>query len=113
VNAFLAAARHGDFDALLGLLDPDVVLRADAGGGPLGPSRLIRGAPAVAEQVMQFARLERFAVPAMVNGSPGVVAAPDGRVIAVLGVTVRHGRIAELDILADRKRLRHLDRRDT
>ena len=113
VNAFLAAARHGDFDALLGVLDPDVVLRADAGSGPLGPSRLIRGAPAVAEQVMQFARLERFAVPAMVNGSPGVVAAPDGRVMAVLSVTVRHGRIAELDILADRERLRHLDRRKT
>ena len=59
---------------------------------------------------MQFARLERFALPAMVNGSPGVVAAADGRVMAVVGVTVQHGRIAELDILADRERLRHLDR---
>jgi RNA polymerase sigma-70 factor (ECF subfamily) len=110
VNAFLAAARHGDFAALLSVLDPDVVLRADAGSGPLGPSRLVRGAPAVAEQVMQFASLARFALPAMVNGSPGVVAAPNGRVMAVLGITVRRGRIVELNVLADRERLRRLDR---
>jgi RNA polymerase sigma factor (sigma-70 family) len=111
VDAFLAAARHGDFAALLAVLDPDVVLRADAGTGPFGPSRVIHGAPAVAEQVMQFAHLARFAAPAMVNGSPGAVAARHGRVVAVLGATVRRGRIVELDILADRERLRHLDRR--
>jgi RNA polymerase sigma factor (sigma-70 family) len=110
VDAFLAAARHGDFAALLAVLDPDVVLRADAGAAPFGPSRIIHGAARVAEQVMQFAHLAPFAVPAMVNGSPGAVAAPNGRVMAVLGVTVRQGRIVELTILADRERLRRLDR---
>jgi RNA polymerase sigma-70 factor (ECF subfamily) len=110
VDAFLAAARHGDFAALLAVLDPDVVLRADAGDGPLGPSRVVHGASGVAKQVMQFARMARFAVPAMVNGSPGVVAETNGRVMAVLGATVRQGRIVELVILADRERLRRFDR---
>jgi RNA polymerase sigma-70 factor (ECF subfamily) len=110
VDAFLAAARHGDFAALLAVLDPDVVLRADAGDSPFGPSRVVHGASGVAEQVMQFARLARFAVPAMVNGSPGVIAETNGRVMAVLGVTVRQGRIVELTILADRQRLRRFDR---
>ena len=108
VDAFLAAARHGDFEALLAVLDPDVVLRADAGDGPLGPSRLVRGARAVAAQAMQFAHLAQFARPAVVNGSPGLVAAPSGRVVAVLDVTVRGGRIVELNILADPVRLEQL-----
>jgi RNA polymerase sigma factor (sigma-70 family) len=103
VDAFLAAAREGDFDALLAVLDPDVVLRAD--GGPRGPSALLRGAPAVAGQVLQYAALARFARPALVNGAAGLVAMPEGRPVAVMGLTVRDGRIAEIDILADRDRV--------
>jgi RNA polymerase sigma-70 factor (ECF subfamily) len=104
VDAFLAAAQHGDFDALLAVLDPDVLLRAD--GGTRGPSALLRGAPAVAGQVLQYANLARFARPAIVNGAAGLVSMPAGRPLAVLGMTVRHGRIAEIDILADRERVR-------
>jgi len=110
VDAFLAAARGGDFDALLAVLDPDVVLRADAGAVPAGASRVIRGAPAVAEQALAFAqRLGPFARPALVNGAAGIVAAPGGRPVSVLGFTVRGGKIVEIDILADPARLRQLD----
>jgi RNA polymerase sigma-70 factor (ECF subfamily) len=108
VTAFLAAARDGDFDELLAVLDPDVVLRADAGAGPLGPSRLIRGARAAAGQAMQYTHLARFARRALVNGSPGLVAAPGGRVVAVMGITTRDGRITEINILADPQRLASL-----
>jgi RNA polymerase sigma factor (sigma-70 family) len=104
VDAFLAAARDGDFDALLAVLDPDVVLRAD--GGRHGPSALLRGAPAVAGQVLQYANLARFARPALVNGTAGLVSMPAGRPVAVLGMTVWDGRITEIDILADRDRVR-------
>jgi len=110
VDAFLAAAREGDFDALVAVLDPDVVLRADRGALPVGASRVVRGARAVAEGALTFARLGRFARPALVNGAAGVVArAPDGRPFSVMGFTVRHGKIVEIDILADPERLRQLD----
>jgi RNA polymerase sigma factor (sigma-70 family) len=110
VDAFLAAARGSDFDALLAVLDPDVVLRADAGAVPAGVSRVIRGASAVAEQALAFAqRLGPFARPALVNGAAGIVAAPGGRPVSVLGFTVRGGKIVEIDILADPARLRQLD----
>jgi len=109
VDAFLAAARGGDFGALLALLDPDVVLRADAGAGPMGPSRLVLGSRAVAGQVLGFARFARFARPVLVNGAPGLIAAPDGQPISVLGVTIRGGKIVEIDVLADPERLRQLD----
>ena len=108
VQAFQAAARAGSFDALLALLDPDVVLRADAGAGPLGPSRVVRGARAVAAQAMRYSELAKFARPALVNGTAGAVAAPGGRVVAVLAVTIRHDRIAEMNILADPERLQRL-----
>src|SRR6266567_2405110 len=105
VDAFLAAAREGDFDALVAVLDPDVVLRADRGALPVGASRVVRGARAVAEGALTFARLGRFARPALVNGAAGGVArAPDGRPF-----TVRKGKIVEIDILADPERLRQLD----
>jgi RNA polymerase sigma-70 factor (ECF subfamily) len=104
VDAFLTAARDGDFDALLAVLDPDVVLRADGGRG--GPSALLRGAPAVAGQVLQYAHLARYARPAFVNGTAGLVSMPAGRPVAVLAMTVRDGRITEIDILADRDRVR-------
>jgi RNA polymerase sigma factor (sigma-70 family) len=109
VDAFLAAARNGDLDALVAVLDPEVVVRADWGGVPAGASRMIRGARAVAEQALSFSRSARFARPALVNGAAGVVADADGRLLAVLGFTVRHDRIVEIDILADPERLRRLE----
>jgi RNA polymerase sigma-70 factor (ECF subfamily) len=109
LDAFLTAAREGDFDRLLAVLDPEVVLRADAGAGPLGPSQLIRGAREVAGQALRFAPIARHAWHALVNGGPGLIAVTDGQPIAVMGVTVRYGRIVEIDILADPERLRHLD----
>jgi RNA polymerase sigma factor (sigma-70 family) len=109
VDAFLAAARGGDFDALLEVLDPDVVLRVDRGAVRPGESREVRGATAVAEQVRTFARLARFARPALVNGAAGFVVAPRGRPVAVAGFTVAHGKVVEIDLLADPARLRALD----
>jgi RNA polymerase sigma factor (sigma-70 family) len=110
VDAFLAAARCGDFDALLAVLDPDVVLRADRGGVPAGASRVVRGARAVAEGALSFSWRARFARPALVNGAAGIVArAADGRPFAVMGFTVTRGKIVEIDILADPARLRQLD----
>jgi RNA polymerase sigma factor (sigma-70 family) len=110
VDAFLAAAGGGDFQALLEVLDPDVVLRADVGAVPGGASRVIRGAPAVAEQALAYARrLGPFARPALVNGAAGIVAAPRGRPVSVLGFTVTRGRIVEIDILANPERLSQLD----
>jgi RNA polymerase sigma factor (sigma-70 family) len=105
VDAFLAAARDGDFDALVAVLDPDVVLRAEQAGA----SREVRGARAVAASALGFAWLAAHAQPALVNGAAGLVAAPEGRPYSVLGFTVREGRIAEIDILADPRRLGRLD----
>jgi len=112
VNAFLAAARQGDFEGLLAVLDPDVVLRADAGDGPFGPSRLIRGAAEVANQTGRFAALARFALPVLVNGAPGFLVATDGQPLALLGMTVDGDKITEIDVLADPDRLRRLDLTD-
>jgi RNA polymerase sigma factor (sigma-70 family) len=109
VDAFLAAARDGDFDALVAVLDPDVVLRVDRGAVPRGASREVRGAQAVVEQARTFALLVASARPALVNGAAGVVVAPRGRAVAVAGFTVARGRIVEIDLLADPARLRHLD----
>jgi RNA polymerase sigma-70 factor (ECF subfamily) len=109
VDAFLAAARGGDFDALLAVLDPDVVLRVDRGALRPGEAREVRGARAVVEQVRTFARLAAFARPALVNGAAGFVVAPRGRPLAVAGFTVARGRIVEIDLLADPARLRQLD----
>jgi RNA polymerase sigma factor (sigma-70 family) len=109
VDAFLAASRDGHFEALLAVLDPDVVLRADAGAVRAGLSREVRGAAAVAEQALFFSRAAPSARPALVNGAAGVVVASGGRPIAVMGFTVRHGQIVEIDILADPTRLRQLD----
>ncbi|HEV8649815.1 MAG TPA: sigma-70 family RNA polymerase sigma factor [Actinomycetes bacterium] len=99
VDAFLAAARGGDFDALVALLDPDVVVRADRAAVAAGASRGVRGAAAVAEQ---FSGRARFARPALVNGAVGAVWAPGGRPRVVFGFTVTHGKIAEIDILDPR-----------
>ena len=109
VDAFLAASRDGDFDTLLAVLDPDVVLRMDGGAVRAGLSREVRGARAVAEQTLTFSRLSPFVRPALVNGAAGVVVAPRGRPFSVMGFTIRGGKIVEVDILADPARLSRLD----
>jgi RNA polymerase sigma factor (sigma-70 family) len=107
VDAFLAAARDGDFEALLEVLDPDVVLRADL--GPAGGSREVRGAAAVAGQALTYSRLGLRMQPVLINGAAGVVSILDGQPFSIGGVTVRGGKIVEIDILADPERLRQLD----
>jgi RNA polymerase sigma-70 factor (ECF subfamily) len=112
VDAFLTAARDGDFETLLAVLDPDVVLRSDGGVVRAGLSREVRGATVVAEQALAFSQFARSARtrPALVNGAAGVVSwSPDVRLFSVMGCTVRHGKIVEIDILADPERLRQLD----
>jgi RNA polymerase sigma factor (sigma-70 family) len=106
VEAFLAAARDGDFDRLVAVLDPDVVLRQDFGAGR---SRQVRGAAAVARQARTYSRLDLVAKPALINGAVGVVATRDGRPFSVGAFTVRGGRIVEMDWLADPARLSELD----
>jgi RNA polymerase sigma factor (sigma-70 family) len=109
LNAFMAAAREGDFDALLEVLDPDVVLRADGGAVSVGASRVVRGAANVARQATAFSRLDVEVRPALVNGAVGTVTLRDGRPFAIAGFTVRNRRIVEMDILADPERLSRLD----
>jgi RNA polymerase sigma-70 factor (ECF subfamily) len=108
VEAFLAAAREGDFDALVAVLDPDVVLRADLGPGA-GGVRELRGATVVAGQALGYSRIGLVVRPALVNGLPGTVTLRDGEPFSVGCFTVSGGRIAALDILADPERLRRLD----
>jgi RNA polymerase sigma-70 factor (ECF subfamily) len=108
VDAFLAASRDGDLGALLAVLDPDVVLRADPGAA--GASREVRGAHAVAEQARAFSHLGQFSRRALVNGVAGIVSrAPGGPTFSVMGFAVARGKITEIDILADPERLRLLD----
>jgi RNA polymerase sigma factor (sigma-70 family) len=110
VDAFLAAARNGDFESLLALLDPDVVSTSDGGVRRPGFRRVVRGADAVAAGAMGFRRFAEGARRVLVNGTPGVVVwAPDGSVLAVTSFIVRGGRIASIDALADPDRLRELD----
>jgi RNA polymerase sigma factor (sigma-70 family) len=112
VNAFLAASRNGDFEGLLAILDPDIVLRADAGDGPFGPSVLLHGARDVIAQSQRFQHLGRFARPVLVNGAPGFLVVRQGEVLALMAATVRNDKISEMDILADPVRLRQLDLAD-
>ncbi|MGW1535642.1 RNA polymerase sigma factor SigJ [Streptomyces aureus] len=111
LGAFLAASRAGDFEALVAVLDPDVVLRADAGAlvGGVTVSKLVRGAEAVAGQALTFRRFEASSRLVQVNGEAGVVAIVDGRPQSVMGVTVAGGRIVAMYILADPERLARLD----
>jgi RNA polymerase sigma factor (sigma-70 family) len=106
VDAFLGAAREGNFDALLELLDPDVVFRHDRTAVPRGASREVRGALAVAKQ---FAGRAQGARPILVNGAVGVVVAPRGRLLLVLDLTITHGKIAAINVIADPARLKKLD----
>jgi RNA polymerase sigma factor (sigma-70 family) len=109
VDAFLAASRDGDFAALVAVLDPDVVLRADLGPVRAGGSREVRGAAAVAGQALTYSRLGLLVQPALVNGAAGLVSTRDGEPFSVGGFTVRGRKIVEIDILADPARLRRLD----
>ena len=109
VDAFFAAAREGDFEALVAVLDPDVVLRSDGGAARPAASHVVHGAEAVARRAMTFARLAPFVRPALVNGAAGVVVAPRGRPFSVMAFTVRNGRIVAIDGLADPDRLKELD----
>ncbi|MFE9020939.1 sigma-70 family RNA polymerase sigma factor [Streptomyces sp. NPDC007808] len=114
LDAFMAAARAGDFEALLAVLAPDVVLRVDSGplAGGAAASKLVRGGRRVAEQAMLFRQFARYMRLALVNGAIGVVNAPEGRPLSVMGVTVVDGRITEMYILADTERLAALDLSD-
>jgi RNA polymerase sigma-70 factor, ECF subfamily len=109
IDAFLAAAREGDFDRLVAVLDPDVVLRQDFGA--VDGRREIRGAAAVAGQARGYAQIGLDIRPALINGVAGAVAFRDGQPFSIGAVTVRNGRIVELDFLADPERLRELDLR--
>ncbi len=109
VEAFLAAAREGDFEALLEVLDPDVVLRVDLGAVPAGGSREVRGAAAVAGQALGYSRIGLLMHPALVNGVSGLVSTREGEPFSVGAFTVRNRRIVAMDILADPTRLRQLD----
>jgi RNA polymerase sigma-70 factor (ECF subfamily) len=111
VDAFLAAARAGDFEGLLRVLDPAAIVRGETGSAAavLGPSRIIRGADAVARQALAFRRLAPGARAAIVNGTAGAVAYAGDRPFAVVGFTFARDRIVELDILADPERLARLD----
>jgi RNA polymerase sigma-70 factor (ECF subfamily) len=107
VEAYLAASRGGDFDGLLAVLDPDVVLRADARAVAAGASADVRGARAVAQQAM--ARRATFARAALVDGAVGIIVAPRGQLLLVLALTLKDGKIAGIEVIADPKRLRELD----
>ena len=109
VEAFFAASRDGDFDALLEVLDPDVQLRIDGGVLRAEASLVLRGADAVATHTATFAQLYPFVRPALVNGAAGAVVAPHGRVFSVMAFTVTNGKIAQIDALLDPDRLEQLN----
>jgi len=110
VEAFFAASREGDFEALVAVLDPDVVLHAD--GGVLRPDAtvVVRGADTVARRALMFSRMAPHVRPALVNGAPGVVVIPpDGKVFSIMAFTVADGKIVEIDALVDPERLAAVD----
>ena len=109
LDAFLAAAREGDFEGLLEVLDPDVVLRADRGAVSIGASRVVRGAAKVARQAQAFSRLDIDVRPALVNGAVGTVTLREGQPFAIAGFTIRNRRIVEMNVFADPERLSQLD----
>lgn len=109
VDAFFAAARGGDFSALVAVLDPDVVLRSDGGAARPGASVVVRGAQAVARRALTFAQPGASVRSALVNGAAGVVVVAAGRPFAVMGFTVTGGKIVAINVLADPERLDQLD----
>ena len=109
VDAFLAALRSGDLDALLAVLDPDVVVRSDEAAARPGAPREVRGARAWAKQALAFSRGARAARPVLVNGAVGVAVAPRGRLFRVLSFTFARGKIVQVEVIADSSRLGDLD----
>jgi RNA polymerase sigma-70 factor (ECF subfamily) len=109
VDAFFAAARGGDFDALLEVLDPDVVVRSDGGAREPAVTALTRGAEAVANRAMTYAQPAAHLEPVLVNGAVGVVVLVDGQPFSIMGFTVSQGRITAIDALADPERIARLD----
>jgi RNA polymerase sigma factor (sigma-70 family) len=109
VDAFFAAARRGDFEALVAVLDPDIVVRSDGGPGRRGITEVIHGAAEVATRALTFARLSPYVRPALVNGAAGAVVVPGARPFSVMGFTVSGGKIVEIDAVTDPERLRQLD----
>jgi RNA polymerase sigma-70 factor (ECF subfamily) len=108
VDAFFAAAHHGDLDALVAVLDPDVVLRSDGGTAHPEASTVLHGAAAVAGRALMVAQPSALKRPALVNGAAGVVITLGGRPVAVMGFTVSRGKIAEIDVIIDPERLLRL-----
>jgi ketosteroid isomerase-like protein len=106
IDVFLAASRTGDFEKLLKVLDPNVVLRNDTAFAPVSNSPVVHGSQAVAEQ---FAGRAQGARPVLVNGSVGVIVAPRGRLLFVLELTVADGKITEIDMIADQARIHQLN----
>ncbi|MEU5220638.1 sigma-70 family RNA polymerase sigma factor [Streptomyces sp. NPDC020807] len=104
-DAFLAAANGGDFEGLLAVLDPDVVLRADGGTLLAAASKLVRGAEAVVAQALMYARFKQASLPVVANGAPAFVAVVDGRATVLMSFTIAGDRIVELQILADPERV--------
>jgi RNA polymerase sigma-70 factor (ECF subfamily) len=109
VDAFLAAAREGDFERLVSVLDPDVVLHADLGPSAPGGRFELHGVEAVAKQARTYSRLGLVIRPALVNGAAGVVTFRDDEPFSVGAFTVKGGRIVEIDFLADPERVRQVD----
>ena len=108
VDAFLAALRAGDFQGLLAVLDPDVLVRSDVPGRPGAPTE-IRGAVNWAKGAIAFSRLARFVQPALVNGSPGLVIARRGQLSRALSFKIVDDKIIEFEVIADPKRVRELE----
>jgi RNA polymerase sigma-70 factor, ECF subfamily len=109
VEAFLAASRDGDLAGLIAVLDPDVVLTSDAAAVPSGVARTVRGAQAVARGARAAAMRSRYGRLALVNGVPGLVMAPGGRLVVALAFTFAEDRITGIDVIADAERLAALD----
>jgi SnoaL-like domain len=109
VTAFLAASRNGNFQALVAVLDPDIVFRVDRTAARGGPPRELRGAEQVARGAIAWSGGARFTQLALVNGEVGVVLAPRGRLFGVGVFKIRDGRIAEADLIADPERLGELE----
>jgi RNA polymerase sigma-70 factor (ECF subfamily) len=108
VDAFLAALRDGDFEALVAMLDPDVLLRDDSAGLP-GGAAVLRGARAVGSYALGFSRSAQFVEPALVNGAVGLAIVPQGRLMGALGFTFADGQITEIDMISEPGRLRDVD----
>lgn len=109
VDAFLAAARGGDFDALVAVLDPDVVARSEGGAGAAGAPTVLRGAASVARQAIMFAPFARSSQPALVDGAPAVISVREGQRFSVMRFTIERGRVVELYVIDDPARLPELD----